>query len=214
LRPCAPENPGKSSSTGPPEIDQTVQGCPAQEGAQGPSAIVGLQERGFVAAPPEAVAEDIGSEILGLGGGGPPFHEDPLDPATHFVATDLGAGVGVTCQRIEGMTKMLQVPILVSGEMARLQSSKDGLCSLGRFRVKGRSEPVEIVAAGIEKEDAFREALTRLGAGDLVSAEGVMLEVSSDSKLSGPAQFYLQQLEVWKRIPKAEWDGVITLESK
>lgn len=127
--------------------------------------------------------------------------------------TAIGDAVNLA-SRIEGMTKMLQVPILVSGEVARLQSSKDGLCSLGRFRVKGRSEPVEILATGIEGEDAFMEALARLGAGDLVSAEGVMLEISSDSKLSGPAKFYLQQMEVWKQIPKAEWDGVITLESK
>ena len=53
-----------------------------------------------------------------------------------------------------------------------------------------------------------------MGRGDLVSAEGVLLELSNESELSGPAKFYLQQMEVWKKVPKQEWDGVITLESK
>jgi adenylate cyclase len=127
--------------------------------------------------------------------------------------TAIGDAVNLA-SRIEGMTKMMQVPILVSGEIAALQPGNRGLCPLGRFRVKGRSEPVEIVAAGVEEEEAFREALARFGQGDLVKVEDVMLEISADSSLSGPAKFYLQQMEVWKKVPKSEWDGVITLESK
>jgi hypothetical protein len=80
--------------------------------------------------------------------------------------------------------------------------------------VKGRSEPVEIVAAGIEKEAAFRESLTRLGAGDMASAENVLLSISANRDLSGPAKFYLQQMEAWKEDPKPEWDDVITLDSQ
>jgi hypothetical protein len=80
--------------------------------------------------------------------------------------------------------------------------------------VKGRHEPVEVVAAHVKEKESFLDGLARLGSGDLVSAEGVLLEVATNSELAGPARFYLQQMEVWKRVPQKEWDGVITLDSK
>jgi hypothetical protein len=48
----------------------------------------------------------------------------------------------------------------------------------------------------------------------MTSAENVLLSISANSDLSGPAKFYLQQMEAWKEAPKPEWDGVITRDSK
>ena len=126
--------------------------------------------------------------------------------------TAIGDAVNLA-SRIEGMTKMLGVQILVSGQIADLQSDRRGLCNLGRFQVKGRSEPVEVVAAGIEDDQAFRKALEQMLTGDVVTAKGVLLELSGDSSVSGPAKFYQQQ-EVWEQVSEEHWDGVIKLDSK
>ena len=127
--------------------------------------------------------------------------------------TAVGDAVNLA-SRIEGMTKILGVPVLVSGEFVRAVGNCAELCPLGRFRVKGRHEPVEIAGAFIEDAEAFGVALARLGEGDFVAAEGVLLELSGKSAVEGPARFYLQQLEVWKSVTREDWDGVVTLDSK
>lgn len=127
--------------------------------------------------------------------------------------TAIGDAVNLA-SRIEGITKMLQVPILISGEMASLQHDRTKLCKLGRFRVDGRNEPVEIVAAHIQAGDSFKAALKKLNQGELVEAEDVLLELSPEDELAGAAKFYLKKMEIWKEVPRSEWDGVITLDSK
>jgi len=90
-----------------------------------------------------------------------------------------------TASRVEGMTKLLDAPVLVTGDVvARLtEPARLVLVPLGLYRPVGRSAPVAVHAvagrrdggpearAAAARADAAHEALARFAAGDLRDAE-------------------------------------------
>lgn len=121
--------------------------------------------------------------------------------------TAIGDAVNVA-SRIEGMTKQLGLTLLVSGRVARAVES--GLVTVGRFRVKGREEPMGVCTPSSDGV-VWKGALDALRSGDDAPMRGL---AEGAGEWVGPAKFYLQWLErQGGRVPEG-WDGVVTLDSK
>jgi adenylate cyclase len=173
--------------------------------------------------------------------------EDPTDPLTGFrcgigiatgeaVAGRLGTAgqfkidvfgpVVNLASRLEGITKMLRVPILVDERtVARTKSVLDG--DEVRFRRLARLRPYGMDAAVL-----LSELLPREGGKNVLDREGVALyEKALDAFTAGKwndAFALLHQVPPWdqgkdfltshilshQREPPSGWDGIITLESK
>ena len=96
---------------------------------------------------------------------------------------------------------------------------------LGRGRVVGRSEPVEMFELlGLRGEaiSPDREVIARykVALADLLkwrfeeAAQGFREVIESCGGSDGPSEFYLKQIEQLRRDLVSDWDGVINFQSK
>jgi adenylate cyclase len=127
--------------------------------------------------------------------------------------TAIGDAVNVA-SRVEGMTKMLGVPLLVTGRVAEALGEPAGLCFLGSFRVKGRQEGLEVYTSSPGRTEDWDEAMALIGRGEFAEAEPILASLPEDHPLAGTARFYRRLIATWKVTPPADWNGIVTLESK
>ena len=126
--------------------------------------------------------------------------------------TAIGDAVNVA-SRIEGMTKQLGVPLLVSGRVAK--SAEADLVLLGALRVTGREEGLEIFTSAGEGAEAWKKGLAALRRGDVAGArEAWAMLKDSEDRLIGPVQFYEHWLTEQEGTVPTDWDGVVRLSVK
>lgn len=127
--------------------------------------------------------------------------------------TAIGDAVNVA-SRVEGMTKTLGAPILVTGKVAEALGEPAGLCFLGSFRVKGRQEGLEVYTHCSGATVEWDQAVAAIGRGEFAKADGLLAGLPKDHSLAGTARYYRGLLAGWKKSPPPDWDGIVTLESK
>nr|MCU0230931.1 adenylate/guanylate cyclase domain-containing protein [Acidobacteriota bacterium] len=114
---------------------------------------------------------------------------------------------------------------MISGDALAQAGGKFAVRRLGRVRVVGRAEPVEVHelighAGEATVPDAatvarFEAALKQFEAGRFVeAAEGFAAVDANAATPDGPAAFYLKQARKYQEQPPAGWDGVVVAESK
>lgn len=131
----------------------------------------------------------------------------------HSDFTAIGDAVNVA-SRVEGMSKMLGVPLVVTGRIAEALGNPDDLCFLGRFRVKGRQEGLEVFTSCPDRTAEWDKAMGLIADGAFAEAECALDALPDEHPLAGTAGFYLRLLADWKRNPPADWNGTVTLATK
>jgi len=141
-----------------------------------------------------------------------------------FSYSCLGDSVNLA-SRVEGMTKLYEVSILVTEEV-RARTTGLVFAEIDRVRVVGRQAPVMLFAligadmgTTAEQIDLLRGHAAFIAAwqsGDLAAAreELARLLALPDNALSGTHRLYQQRLATLPETAPADWDGVFTASSK
>jgi adenylate cyclase len=119
----------------------------------------------------------------------------------HFEYRAVGDMVNTT-SRIENLNKLLGTRVLASEDFVK--DLRDIVTrELGKFRVAGKQQPVNLYEVAARSESAteellrlhrlFAEALQEWRQGDRASAYGKFEEIAKDYPDDGPTQYYLQQ---------------------
>jgi adenylate cyclase len=134
-----------------------------------------------------------------------------------------------TASRLEGMTKQLGAPLLVTRELVGRLRRPDAwlLCPLGRFRPKGRRGDVEVLHVLGERDGSLtaRDAeaeiaeaargLASLQAGRFGEAADVYRALARRHAGGGRAYpFLAAQAAALESVPPPRWDGTIVLTEK
>jgi adenylate cyclase len=141
----------------------------------------------------------------------------------HYEYTPMGDIVN-TASRIEGLNKYLGTRVLVSEETIH-QSSNCLRRELGRFRLKGKVQPIAVyeLLCRLDESDerqrngcaVFAEALASFRRKDWDAAIRKFNETNEIFGTDGPSSFYLELCRQYRESPPGEpWDGVIRMDKK
>ncbi len=193
-------NPGQTS----------VQACHAAIEIQSKIAAASADNRGSSILPTR-IGLHAGKLIVGNVGAG-----------NHFEFRAVGDMINTT-SRIEGLNKYLGTRILVSAQIA---AQVDGMIirRAGKFRLKGKDDPLEIFQLVCRSEDCdqnfldlremFLEGLFRFEAGRWREAKSTF-ESLTNQYGDGPSRFYLRLCDEYSiHGPPETWDGIYTLTVK
>lgn len=119
--------------------------------------------------------------------------------------------------RIEGITKVLKTPILITGEAAeKLTPSAASALRVGRFKPAGMNDALDLYALSAPPGDPNRDRLFSSGLALLEKGDfaGAAKLFGSRPGSDGPASFLNALCESYTARPPAKWEGVIELTQK
>ncbi|BCU75424.1 CHASE2 domain-containing protein [Luteolibacter sp. LG18] len=118
--------------------------------------------------------------------------------------------------RIEGMTKYFAVPLLVSGAVVDATEGSGKLRCVGRIRVKGRHEPVELYTLSRDRDldERFAAALALFQKGEFTSAAEAFRELLREDPDDGAASRLAKWSADYEVEPPQSWDGTVIMDSK
>jgi len=118
--------------------------------------------------------------------------------------------------RIEGLTKYFGVQLLVSDAVAHQVEQQAGLRNVGRVRVKGRVEPVDLHAPsrGESLDQQFHAAQLLFMAGDFPAAAAAFKAYHQLDPEDGAAKRLWKWSGEYAASPPPDWDGTVIMDSK
>ncbi len=201
-----------------------IWGAPIRRDAHATQACVAALAvaRAHEAGGPEA--GPVASLVTRIGVHTGPMLVGNLGSAQRFDYTAIGDAVNLA-SRIEGLNKAFGTLALASGEAIAATDGRFITRSLGRARVVGRTEPVELhelIATRDETGrsdaallDAFAAARADFEAGRFEQAAvGFRAALALTGGKDGPSAFFLKSAERLTAAPPPSWDGVVVFESK
>jgi adenylate cyclase len=175
--------------------------------------------------PVEAGGGPVGTLITRIGVHTGSMLVGNLGSSQRFDYTAIGDAVNLA-SRLEGLNKPFGTRTLVSGDTLSLTGERFMVRPLGRARVVGRSEPVEIFELlGMKGEPTrpgpaelalFENARTHFTKRRFQEAAAGFRECLSVLEgQDGPSSFFLDRCARFEKDPPGgEWDGVVNFESK
>jgi adenylate cyclase len=118
--------------------------------------------------------------------------------------------------RIEGITKTVEIPILVSEEVAKqLSPSAGSTLRIGRFQPAGMNTALDLYELSAPPGDAKRKELYTAGlaafeAGDWEKSYEILNAIDDHR----PARYLKSLAEYYRRHPPKDWKGIIELTEK
>ena len=140
-----------------------------------------------------------------------------------FDYTAIGDSINLA-SRLEGLNKYLGTDILASRDILQDVDQLFATRRVGHFRLKGFTRVIEVyeligavdcVAATQAWRTIFEDALYHFQRAEFASAAEAFRETLRLKPGDGPSQFYLQQIEEFRRqLPAEDWAGEIEIKEK